>query len=178
MRNDAHPMSNPSGYVPPQSPPESWASAKVGDTTPGQTAPTGGSPPRPRLKWIALAAFTSVLVLSVEAAVAGAAWTRTHSRSGPAAASQSSQGRVATIPQITSPGSATGRGSQALDTQAVAAMVEPAVVDINTTIASLGQPGQAAGTGIILTSTGEILTNNHVIQGATDVQLTIPGRSA
>jgi len=171
-------MSSPSGYVPLQGPPESWASAKVGDTTPGQTPPTGaGSPRKPRLKWIALAALTSVLVLSVEGAIAGAAWTWAHSRSSPVAASQSSQARVATVPQITSPGSATGQGSQALDAQAVAAMVEPAVVDINTTIASLGQPGQAAGTGIILTSNGEILTNNHVIQGATDIQVTIPGRS-
>lgn len=81
------------------------------------------------------------------------------------------------VPQITSPGSSSGEGSQALDAQAVAARVEPAVVDINTTIASLGQPGQAAGTGIILTSTGEILTNNHVIQGGTDIQVTVPGRS-
>src|SRR5215471_5438486 len=186
MRNDPHPMTNPSGHELPQGSPESWASTQCsdtphGDVPTGQTPPTGaGNPRKSRLKWIALAAVASVLVLAGEAAIAGAAWTGTHSRASSAAVSQSnqsSQSQAATVPQITSPGSSSAQGSQALDAQAVAAMVEPAVVDINTTIASLGQPGQAAGTGIILTSAGEILTNNHVIQGATDIQVAIPGRS-
>lgn len=116
-----------------------------------------------------MAAFASVLVLSGEGALAGAAWTWTHSRTSSAAARQSSQSRVATVPQITLPGSSSGQGDQAPDAQAIAAIVEPAVVDVNTTIAALGQPSEAAGTGIILTSAGEILTNNHVIQGATDI---------
>ncbi len=154
---------------------ESGPSTQPVDTPSGHTPPAGaGKPRRPRLKWIALAALASVLVLSGEGALAGAAWTWTHSRTSSAAASQKGQSRVATVPQITSPGSSSGQAGQALDAQAIAAMVEPAVVDVNTTIASLGQ---AAGTGIILTSAGEILTNNHVIQGANDVHVTIPGRS-
>lgn len=170
----------------PQGPPESWAHTQPSETPaggmpPGHTPPTSaGNERRSRLKWISLAAFASVLVLAGEGAIAGAAWTWAHARTSSAAASpssQSSQSQVSTVPQITSPGSSSGEGSQALDAQAVAARVEPAVVDISTTIASLGQPGQAAGTGIILTSTGEILTNNHVIQGATDIQVTVPGRS-
>lgn len=32
---------------------------------------------------------------------------------------------------------------------------------------------QAAGTGMILTSSGEILTNNHVVQGATTIEVTV-----
>jgi S1-C subfamily serine protease len=39
------------------------------------------------------------------------------------------------------------------------------------------QGGSAAGTGIVLTSSGEVLTNNHVIQGATSVKVTVPGTS-
>ena len=41
------------------------------------------------------------------------------------------------------------------------------------------QGGAAAGTGIVLNSSGEILTNNHVIRGATTVRIVIPqtGRS-
>src|SRR6185503_693076 len=41
------------------------------------------------------------------------------------------------------------------------------------------QGGQAAGTGIVLTSSGEVLTNNHVIRGATDIRIRVPstGRS-
>jgi S1-C subfamily serine protease len=37
--------------------------------------------------------------------------------------------------------------------------------------------GAAAGTGIILTSTGEVLTNNHVVAGSTSITVTIAGRS-
>src|SRR5437660_6738406 len=37
------------------------------------------------------------------------------------------------------------------------------------------QQEQAAGTGVVLTSTGEVLTNNHVIEGATAVQVTDVG---
>jgi S1-C subfamily serine protease len=44
------------------------------------------------------------------------------------------------------------------------------IVDIFT---SLGLQGEAAaGTGIVLTSSGEILTNNHVIRGATRIHVT------
>ena len=37
------------------------------------------------------------------------------------------------------------------------------------------QGAQAAGTGMVLTSSGEVLTNNHVIRGATDIKLRVPG---
>ncbi|HZP73945.1 MAG TPA: trypsin-like peptidase domain-containing protein [Gaiellaceae bacterium] len=41
---------------------------------------------------------------------------------------------------------------------------------------SLGyQGGEAAGTGMVLRSSGEILTNNHVIRGATTIRVVVPG---
>jgi S1-C subfamily serine protease len=53
-------------------------------------------------------------------------------------------------------------------------------VDINTTTSSDpfagggGQPvARGAGTGMIVTSDGEILTNNHVIEGATSIRVTV-----
>jgi S1-C subfamily serine protease len=46
------------------------------------------------------------------------------------------------------------------------------VVDINTTLGFEG--GSAAGTGMLLTSAGEVLTNNHVIRGATAIKVVIP----
>ena len=51
------------------------------------------------------------------------------------------------------------------------------VVDIVTTV-DYGQ-SQAAGTGIVLTSGGEVLTNNHVVDGATTITVTVlsTGRS-
>jgi len=45
------------------------------------------------------------------------------------------------------------------------------VVDINTVL-DFGS-GKAAGTGIVLTSSGEILTNNHVIEGSTSITITV-----
>jgi S1-C subfamily serine protease len=59
------------------------------------------------------------------------------------------------------------------DVSAIADKVDPGLVDINT---SLGyQQEQAAGTGIVLTSGGEVLTNNHVIDGATSISVTDVG---
>src|SRR4051794_5899671 len=37
------------------------------------------------------------------------------------------------------------------------------------------QGSAAAGTGIVLSSSGEILTNNHVIHGATSIDVVVPG---
>jgi S1-C subfamily serine protease len=47
------------------------------------------------------------------------------------------------------------------------------VVVINTNLAYQG--ARAAGTGMVLTSSGEVLTNNHVIRGATTIKIVIPG---
>jgi S1-C subfamily serine protease len=44
------------------------------------------------------------------------------------------------------------------------------IVDVDTVLGK--QDSAAAGTGIVLTSSGEILTNNHVIRGATRVKVT------
>jgi S1-C subfamily serine protease len=56
---------------------------------------------------------------------------------------------------------------------AIAAAVDPGLVDITSTFGYEGASG--AGTGIVLTSTGEILTNNHVIDGATSISVTDVG---
>jgi S1-C subfamily serine protease len=39
------------------------------------------------------------------------------------------------------------------------------------------ESASAAGTGIVLTKTGEILTNNHVIRGATTITIVVPATS-
>jgi S1-C subfamily serine protease len=55
----------------------------------------------------------------------------------------------------------------------VAAKLTPAVVDITTNLAFRG--GVAAGTGMVLTASGEVLTNNHVISGASSIRAQIGG---
>ena len=68
----------------------------------------------------------------------------------------------------------TGPGSQGLSTSTSASATtaqELGVVDIDTV---LGYDGaQAAGTGLVLTSSGEILTNNHVVEGSTSITVTV-----
>jgi S1-C subfamily serine protease len=55
-----------------------------------------------------------------------------------------------------------------IDVNAVAARVQPGVVDIYTQLSS-GVSG--AGTGVILTPEGVVLTNNHVIEGSTSISV-------
>ncbi len=47
--------------------------------------------------------------------------------------------------------------------------VNPAIVDVNSDLGF--SEGGAAGTGIVLTATGEVLTNNHVVAGSTSVKV-------
>jgi len=54
-----------------------------------------------------------------------------------------------------------------------AAPIGTGVVVIDTTLGY--QAAQAAGTGMVLTSNGEILTNNHVIAGSTALTVVVPG---
>jgi S1-C subfamily serine protease len=59
------------------------------------------------------------------------------------------------------------------DVSAIASKVDPGLVDVNTTLGY--QQEEAAGTGIVLTSNGIVLTNNHVIDGATSISVTDVG---
>ncbi|HEY0870035.1 MAG TPA: trypsin-like peptidase domain-containing protein [Acidothermaceae bacterium] len=67
--------------------------------------------------------------------------------------------------------SATTEGSGGpSDVSTIAAGVDAGLVDINVTLGY--QDAKGAATGIVLTSTGEILTNNHVVDGATAITVT------
>jgi S1-C subfamily serine protease len=68
---------------------------------------------------------------------------------------------------------ATGAVTGAALARTSATPIGTGVVVIRTTLAYEG--GSAAGTGMVLTSSGEILTNNHVIRGATVIKILVPG---
>jgi S1-C subfamily serine protease len=70
--------------------------------------------------------------------------------------------------------SSTASGAQVGSADAVASKVEPAIVDIDTVIQGVRGNSRAAGTGIVLTSNGDVLTNNHVVQGSTSIKVTFP----
>ena len=61
------------------------------------------------------------------------------------------------------------------DVQAVLTKVEPGVVFVRTQASRGGRffPESGAGTGMILTPDGEVLTNAHVVEGATSITLTL-----
>ncbi|MFF7391477.1 S1C family serine protease [Streptomyces scabiei] len=50
----------------------------------------------------------------------------------------------------------------------VASAVSPSIVEINAT----SNAGESTGSGVIITSDGEIVTNNHVISGASQIKVT------
>ena len=56
------------------------------------------------------------------------------------------------------------------DIAAVAAKVDAAVVNITSRLAN--HQGESMGTGVVLTASGEVLTNHHVIDGATSISVT------
>ena len=58
---------------------------------------------------------------------------------------------------------------------AQSAPIGTGVVVIDTNLALQG--GSAAGTGMVLSSSGEILTNNHVIRSAVSIEVVVPGTS-
>lgn len=68
-------------------------------------------------------------------------------------------------------GGSSTAGPPSAQAAAVASKVDPGVVDINTVLGF--QNGNAAGTGMVLSPSGEILTNNHVVEGATSILVTL-----
>ena len=80
---------------------------------------------------------------------------------------------VAAVLTVAGLGALNAFGATTLTTAQVASKVDPGLVDV---VSTLGyQNGEAAGTGMVLTSTGEVLTNNHVIDGATSIKVTDVG---
>jgi len=64
-----------------------------------------------------------------------------------------------------------------INAQAIAAKVDPALVDINTVVQTATSTGAASGTGMIITSSGEVLTNNHVVDQSISISVTIAGHA-
>ena len=84
---------------------------------------------------------------------------------------QYGQGFPGTSPQQGDGSFGSGTSTQAAAT-ASSASEEVGVVTINTVL-DYDTQEQAAGTGMILTSGGLILTNNHVVEGATSIKVTV-----
>ncbi len=117
-------------------------------------------PPRRRHR-----AVVYVVVAALAAAAgAGAVVALTHN--------SSTSGSSVSSQQIPSPkGNSGGANTANVNEQAVANKVEPGIVDINSTLKY--ENGAAAGTGMVLSPNGVVLTNNHVVEGSTALRSTL-----
>ena len=139
---------------------------------PGSYWYTGGSygpppPPPPPARRGGL--LSHMLVAVVAAALAVGVTVAVYH---PAASSNAAP--VAALPgsgAIPSPAPTAGGGRAASGEQQVVNKVEPGLVVIDTTLQYDGQA--AAGTGMVINPDGLVLTNNHVIEDATKISVTV-----
>jgi S1-C subfamily serine protease len=80
--------------------------------------------------------------------------------------SAGSAGSSDSLPAVPSPSTNGAPSGSTLSNDDIAQKVDPAIVDINVTFTQ----GSGAGTGMVLTSSGLVLTNNHVIADATKIE--------
>ncbi len=156
----------------PQAPP---VTDRLGPPRPGTAMPAGERPPvgldpgpgRRGPRWPAVALVAAL----VGAAAGGGTATLLADRD---------EGRPAPAPAF---GRNTSVIGQPRDIQEILARVQPGVVSIRTQAFQGGgglfdldpSPVRGAGTGMILSTTGEILTNAHVVNGATTIKVTLFG---
>ncbi len=81
---------------------------------------------------------------------------------------QASEGLTETGTLASGPASSSAPGGPA-NAAVIASEVAPGLVDVDSTLSYEG--AEAEGTGMVLSSTGEILTNNHVIEGASSIRV-------
>ena len=156
-------------YAPVQSPP--WID-DLPPAPPGPPAPPppAAPPPRRRGRATAIVVALSLLCGGIGLELGGALFGSPTAHRSTAA---TPTGDTATLPTVGSTTPATGgaNGSNGSTAADIAASVDPAIVDITTTLSN----GAAAGTGLVLTSSGLVLTNNHVIADATAIRAQING---
>src|SRR4029077_12321513 len=128
------------------------------------------APPPPTSVWHRLAAY--VVLVAVVAAAAGIGVGYSIARS----VNQQPTAQASPISLAPSQGASPGTGSSGSNNTTlnnIGAKVRPAIVDINTPVGS----SAPAGTGMIISPTGEILNNNRVVLSSSSITVTVQGRS-
>ena len=167
-----------SGGWPPPTPPQAWAGGVGSPYGNPYTLTQPASPPPPRRRRRAGLFVALGVVAAFAVGVAGAEIGRYEVSAAAAPAVSGSAlpttgATGASSEPTATPSDGSSSSSSATDTAGVAAIIDPALVDIVSTFEY--QKATGAGTGIVLTATGEILTNNHVISGATSISVTDVG---
>ena len=157
--------------LPPPPPPSPWFTT-AGPPPGGWWVPPGAGraeePPRSNGRKIAV-------LVGLVALMAGGLGAGLDAAVNSSPGTQRPAGTVVTSPRS----NASGVVPKSTEVAQVASAIDPAVVDINTTVASpVGNGAEAAaGTGMIISPSGLVLTNNHVVESATNIRVTIEGHS-
>ena len=156
-------------------PPPAWSSPSL-TAGPDRTPPTTSGPAAARggRRWIAVAVISAVLGAIVGAGVAGAIVSADDDADERTETAAEPRRDPLRTPESGSSGPNTALAGTPLDIQGVLDKVQPAVVAIGVS----GSQGMGAGTGVILTADGEVLTNNHVVEGASTIEVTLDGERA
>lgn len=164
-------------YQPPSSQDPSWTPAQPLYVQPLPPAPSGytsgsyaPSVVTRRSGMRTGAIFALVLLLAVIFGVGlFAGWE--FGRSGIATVANNSGLQQGNSPSVTIP-QLNGNNIQAVQ-EAVIAKVRPSVVQVNVTTSQ----GEALGSGVIIDSRGYIITNNHVVSGAQNIEVVLSNGS-
>jgi S1-C subfamily serine protease len=141
------PTGPPPYYGAPQAPP-AGPPTSPGGPPPGASGP---GPPSTRRLWVLVAVVAAV----IGGLVGGGIGARTRGNS-------TSPAPAGVVTRVAAP------NTQLLKPQSVPAIlakVEPGVASVHTNL--------GAGTGMILTASGQVLTNYHVVQGASSIKVTL-----
>ncbi len=174
--SQGHGAQNPeTGWNTPNQPPPSFSSGWQPPTPPASSSGGQSSSSSPKMIGVA------IVVAALVGALAG--YLTSNAKSG--------NGQVTIVKQFSPNTSTLARMS---DPQSVIQKVIPALVSIDTkSVQTTSNPFgfgsspfgggggtsvvSGAGTGMIITSDGEVITNNHVVAGATTVSVTLYGQT-
>lgn len=169
-RNNGNPFANPNGQQPPRG-------GLFGFGTPGAGTPNGqgpqgspqqpGQPNKPGASKTVNGIVTAVVAALVAAALCLGLGYAAITNGWVTVPTSSSLSNVTS--NKSGSGSAIAKTGEAPDWQTVASGVSGSVVSIQTAMAN----GTAKGSGAIIDTEGHIITNNHVISGAQQIQVTL-----
>lgn len=169
-RNNGNPFANPNGQQPPRG-------GLFGFGTPGAGTPNGqgpqgspqqpGQPNKPGASKTVNGIVTAVVAALVAAALCLGLGYAAITNGWVTVPTSSSLSNVTS--NKSGSGSATAKTGEAPDWQTVASGVSGSVVSVQTAMAN----GTAKGSGAIIDTEGHIITNNHVISGAQQIQVTL-----